>query len=365
MAAIAGAAAIAVVATASAARGATHAASSYSADVVAAVRAEADWTLGAQMSDGAIAHYTDRVAVWPYVANFAAAGLVRATTVTRDTRYVTAAWKWFGWYQSHETAEGFVTDYTISADGVETSTGDMDSTDAYAGTFLHAVWQAYSATGNRSAVKSLLPGIRGAVRAIEATLDTDGLTWAKPSYHVKYLMDECEVYAGLRAAAKLLSAVGDSAGSAKASTEAGRVQAGVDALWNPVLQSYDWAVHGNGVHQVTSWSNLYPDALEQMWVVGFGLAGSARATQLTATFAQTHPSWDKPAATDYTSGTLQPVEYWPVAGWAMDVAGRTEWAATAAANIRSAALSAARAWPYTPASAGQLTVLLSGGPALA
>jgi len=31
-------------------------------------------------------------------------------------------------------------------------------------------------------------------------MDADGLTWAKPSWHVKYLMDQAEVYAGLVAA---------------------------------------------------------------------------------------------------------------------------------------------------------------------
>jgi hypothetical protein len=136
-------------------------------------------------------------------------------------------------------------------------------------------------------------------------------------------------------------------------------------LWNPALQSYDWAVHDDGTHATTNWTNLYPDALEQMWAVGFGLATGTRATQLVSTFAATHPNWDKPASTDISNGTAGPVEYWPVAGWAMDAAGLTEQAATGAANIRSAELSVARAWPYTPASAGQLTVLLSGGPALA
>ena len=331
---------------------------------VSAVRAEADWALGAQLADGAIAHYTDKVAIWPYLANFTSAGLVRATTVTGDQRYVAAAWRWLTWYQAHEAATGFVTDYTISPDGVETSTGDMDSTDGYAGTFLYAAWLAYNATGDRAAAGRLLPGIRGAVRAIEATLDTDGLTWAKPAYHVKYLMDECEVYAGLRAASRLLSTFGDKTGSQKASSEAARVKSAVAGLWNAVGQSYDWAVHADGVHQTTSWSTLYPDALEQVWPVAFGLTDSVRGSLLVTTFTQTHPNWDKPADYDLSNGTMQRVNYWPVAGWAMAAAGRTEWAATGAANIRSAEINAGRAWPYTPASAGELAILLTGAPTL-
>ena len=123
------------------------------------VRADADWILAAQLPDGAIAHYSDRVAVWPYLANFAAQGLLRATEVTGDQKYLDAAWRWFGWYQAHMDAQGFVADYAMR-DGVLTSTGFMDSTDAYAGTFLSAVLSASrSRTGQLAKLQALAPGI--------------------------------------------------------------------------------------------------------------------------------------------------------------------------------------------------------------
>ena len=46
-------------------------------------------------------------------------------------------------------------------------------------------------------------GIARALGAIEATQDADGLTWAKPGYPVKYLVDQSETYAGLVAAGEL------------------------------------------------------------------------------------------------------------------------------------------------------------------
>src|SRR5919198_2126433 len=76
----------------------------------AAVRADADWFLPAQFSDGAIANYVDRQAVWPYLSNFASLGLTRATQVTGDRRYSDAAWNWLLWYQAHQDANGYVTD---------------------------------------------------------------------------------------------------------------------------------------------------------------------------------------------------------------------------------------------------------------
>src|SRR4051794_13563321 len=62
------------------------------------IRAEADWIVQAQRSDGAIANYVDKQAVWPYLSSFAAIGLARATAVTGDKTYATRAWKWLSWY---------------------------------------------------------------------------------------------------------------------------------------------------------------------------------------------------------------------------------------------------------------------------
>src|SRR5437588_379259 len=96
------------------------------------------------------------------------------------------------------------------------------STDAYAGTFLYAAWAAWNTGHDTAALTALRPGITGAIRAIESTLDTDGLTWATPTYHVKYLMDEAEVYVGLRSAAALTSALTDKATVSRMTLEAKR-----------------------------------------------------------------------------------------------------------------------------------------------
>src|SRR5438105_1535712 len=169
------------------------------------VASDAAWIRQGQLPDGAIAWYVDRQRISPYLANYSAIGLAEAYRVTRTNADLTAAMSWLSWYAAHENASGFVTDYTVT-NGVETSTGDMDSTDAYAGTYLLAVRAASRAGAN---VRSLSAGIKGAVSAIEATQDSDGLTWAKPTWQVKYLMDQSEVYAGLKAAADLGTTLGD------------------------------------------------------------------------------------------------------------------------------------------------------------
>src|SRR5207302_10620195 len=99
-----------------------------------------------------------------------------------------------------------------------------------------------------------------AVGAIEATFGTDGLTWAKPTLHVKYLMDNAEAWGGLLAAVKLAAALRDTGLEARAAHDAERERVGIESLWNPTTNTYDWAKHENGATAKVDWSIYYPDA---------------------------------------------------------------------------------------------------------
>jgi hypothetical protein len=332
---------------------------SASGAAVADVRADADWVLSSQLPDGAIANYVDRQAIWPYLANFAAMGLARATGVTGDRKYLNAAWRWLAWYQAHQDAQGFVTDYAM-VNGKAVSTGSMDSTDSYAGTFLLAVRDAYRQRGELSVVRTLGPGIGRAVMAIEATQQPDGLTWAKPAWRVKYLMDQAEAYAGLLAAAELSRALGNSTFASRATADAVRMRQGVANLWNATTAAYDWAVHEDGTRVMTHWSVLYSDSLQQAWAVAFGMVDAPRAGALAGYFNVVQPNWAKPLATAMFDAGVQNVGYWPVAGLALTQVGNVA-GPLAATTIRSAALSSGRAWPFTTASAGQLILLGTSG----
>ena len=323
-------------------------------------RAHAEWIMQASMADGAISHHVDHKAVWPYLSNFAAMGLARATRVTGDQRYVAAVWRWLRWYQGHQDANGYVTDYTIT-NGAPVSTGDMDSTDAYAGTYLMAVLEAWLTTGDRQQVLALHRGIAAAVSAIESTQQSDGLTWATPSWRVKYLMDQAETFAGLKAAEELAGVLADPALAERAGRDAARLWAGVDRLWNAQTGSYDWAVHEDGARTATDWSRLYPDALQQPWAVAFGLVTGERARIVMDRFQRQQPNWDNPTATALYSSGERPVGHWPPVGWGLAAVGDTARAAVGATSIGSSALATNRAWPFTPSDAGQLIILQTGG----
>jgi hypothetical protein len=313
---------------------------------------DAAWIQQTVRPDGAIATNPDRRLVWPYLANFAAMGLARAAAVG-DHRAARTAWRWLGWYQAHEDARGYVFDYAETVSGLR-SKGTMDSTDAYAGTFLLATESVFQATGDRARLRSLRRGIRGAVRAIESTQAADGLTWAKPSWHVKYLMDQAETYAGLVAASNLADTLRMPKLAARARTAARRLRGGVAKLWNPRVKAYDWAVHGDGARAATNWSVLYPDAMQQAWAVAFGLVDGPRAHGLLDTLAHAQPQWSQPSATATIGSARARVGYWAAATWALRRDGRNPTARVQ--SIRKAALSANRAWPFTSGDAGQLMV---------
>ena len=335
--------------------GATAAVASAAATAAAtraSLRQDAAWIQQAARADGAIATNPDQRLVWPYLANFAAMGLARSAAAG-DRRAATTAWRWLGWYQAHQDANGYVGDYVQTATGLWPN-GNMDSTDAYAGTYLLAVESMYLATGDRARVLALRRGIQGAVRAIESTQDVDGLTWAKPSWHVKYLMDQAETYAGLVAAANLGDALGMPKVAARATLDAHRLRAGFARLWNPRVGAYDWAVHGNGARAATNWSVLYPDAMQQAWAVAFGLSNGARSDRLVDTLSRRQPQWSSPQAMATIGSASRRVGYWAAATWALRRSGRSP--AARIRSIRSAALATHRAWPFTSGDAGQLMV---------
>jgi hypothetical protein len=158
--------------------------------------------------------------------------------------------------------------------------------------------------------------------------------------------------------------LGDDVLGQRAGADAARMLSGIESMWNAGAGSYDWAIHSDGARVTTNWDVLYSDALQQAWAVAFGVVPATRATALMQRFSTEQPEWDRPAALARFTGGSQATGYWPVAGWAYQRVGDTARAALAATNIQAGAEAAARAWPYTPANAGQLIGLLSADPRL-
>ena len=333
-----------------------------SAATVDTIRSDADWVMQSRLPDGAIASYTDHEHVMPYLANFAAMGLSRATELTGNAGYVGAAWSWLDWYAAHQNASGYVTDYDVT-NGREVSTGSEDSTDAYAGTFLLAAYNAWQASSDAIQLDNLHVALTNAVAAIESTQQADGLTWSKPSWSVAYLMDEVEVLAGLQSAANLAGPLGDPALAQRATRDATTLSGTLQSLWNGNAGSFSWAVHGNGAHIAANYGVFYPDTAEEAWASAFGVAGGTNAAAIAGHIRSSEPAWQQPTATvlQTTDATTSPAKagYWPMFSLALLQGGDTDGAATGAAAIQAAGDSTGRAWPFSTATAGQLVLALS------
>jgi hypothetical protein len=340
-------------------------AESAQADTRSNVRVDASFIQSLQLPDGAILADTARVLVDPYLGGYAAMGLARATRYTGDPQFLRSALRWLTWYQSHMDQAGVVHNYQV-VNGVMTMTEEEDSVDATSGIFLMALEEAYLASpapSRRSMLHGFDLGIHAAVHAIDSLRDSDGMTWAKPTWLVKYLMDNAEAYGGMRAAARLALPLVDPALLLEASTSAERAQAGMQSLWNPTTQAYDWALHASGYRQVTDWRNLYPDSVEQAWVVAYSVAGPTRSRQLMARFAQSQPNWDSPTAmATFWDGTpyLHTVDFWPIAGWAFQIVGDEPRAVSGASHMREGAALIGWRPPFNSGVEGQMIVLESG-----
>lgn len=320
--------------------------------------AEANWIMAMRVTSGPDAGLIRSNAghdCVPYFSNIAATGLAAATRATGDARYVNAAWDWLDWYGAHMNAQGFVTNYRW--DGMRwLSTGTFDSTDGYAGTFLSAVRDAYAASGDAARLSALWPAVGKAVDAILATKDSDWLTYARPGWPHKYLMDNVEAYEGFRAVEELAgSAHPDARLRLLAGTWAANMPAALEIFWNPAQGGYDSAISSTGVRYPFSWNALYPIVTAQSWLLRTGLVPAARANAIAQRIESTHPNWD-------LSGQQSGSAWWPEIIEGHRWGGMSIRAASGLSRMLGAAVTGGRAWPYHVGNSGRLLTQMAGEP---
>ena len=324
----------------------------------AQIAAEADWILSMQVTAGSDAGLIRSNAghdCIPYFANIAASGLAAATRATGNAAYVTAAWDWLDWYAAHMNASGFVTNYRW--DGMRwVSTGTFDSTDGYAGTFLTAVRDAYAASGDGARLAAMWPAVGKAVDAILATKDSDWLTYARPGWPHKYLMDNVEAYEGFRAVEELSGGPHpDARLRLLAGTWAANMPAALEIFWNAAQGGYDSAISSTGVRYPFNWSALYPIVTAQAWMLRTGLVPAARANAIALRIESTHPDWD-------LSGQQSGAAWWPEIIEGYRWGSQSPRAASGLTRMLAAIAAGARAWPYHVGNTGRLLTQMAGEP---
>jgi hypothetical protein len=253
--------------------------------------AASNWVSQFSQPDGSLLYVP--AIIEPYFSNIAAIGM------TKDPNRMPQVVGWMNWYINHLNwpdkwgLYGTMYDYTV-VNGVETPTYTADSTDSYAGTFLTLAWNAWK-SGDPNA-QAYISGLSYQLDVIGGVLiqtqQSDGLTWAKPDYQIKYLMDNCEGYRGLRDLASLYqNAFNDAGKAAYYNAAADSMQNGILAMW----LNGNWAVYKDwyGNYIAPSMGTWYADASSQVFPVLMGVVTSSdsRAQEAYASLNAAWPGW--------------------------------------------------------------------------
>ena len=232
--------------------------------------------------------------VSPYFADLAVLSLFRV----QAPGAAEVGGRWIDWYFTHlnpqSAPEGVPYEQFYHPDGtgetVCAKPGDPtlcrnnDATDSAAATFFSVLWAASGADRPSSSAK--LVARKQSVENLAAVLlklqQPDGLCWAKTDYRVKYLEDNCEVYAGLRDLARLEQEFfHDSERSNFYERAADRVRQGIfDQLYDSHAHLFRIAEFEQGDSPAVNLDKWYPDTQAQYWPVLFGLL--ARTNSQTA-----------------------------------------------------------------------------------
>lgn len=277
---------------------------------------ETAWLASLQLDNGAIPMTpvkNGEVRMNPYFADFAALALLE-----KPDEYADEVKAYTDWHFAHlNTADtdyngvdGTIYDYLIEVKNGK-AVGETiamykrnysyDSTDSYAATFLSVLNKYYNETGDSEYIISHAEEIERIINAMLATYHK-GMTYAKPDWRVKYLMDNCEVYEGLLDAVELygnvLSGLGADykATADKCAACAAEVADTIESqLWMPMLGHYQVGAWKNSglTSDVFFWNKYYPCATAQLFPVIHGLIepNTERANKLYDKFCESY-KWE-------------------------------------------------------------------------
>jgi hypothetical protein len=241
------------------------------------------------LPDGAILFTPERIN--PYFSNLAAIGL------TKTENYYPQVKAWMQWYISHLNHSDkwglrcTMYDYSVSGT-VETPLNDADSTDSYAASFLSLAWAFWQTEDDdaRAYIKTISRQLNCIGSVLVKTQQNNGLTWAKPDYQIQFLMDNAEVYKGLRDASHLFGALRNPAARDRYNAHAVEVSQGIETnLWDAANNDYLTYVGA----PTTDWTRWYPDSTAQLFPVLNDVISPSdpRAQELYETFNQKWPNW--------------------------------------------------------------------------
>ena len=197
--------------------------------------------------------------------------------------------KHLNWYLQHLSSEGYVNDYRL-IHNTETDSRSADSEDSYHATFFSLILAYIRQSEDTMWLHSIRDSLIRVYYALVDLQRKDGLTWAKRSYKVKYLMDNCEVYQGLVDAAAIFTILGEIDIAKQAQVRAFACMIGIQGLYRPSSQTY--AIY-DSTYPV--WSKWYLDATSQFFPIVYQIItpDSVQAGYLYRKLTTHYPRFDE------------------------------------------------------------------------
>ena len=203
-----------------------------------------------------------------------------------QNRHISEIKNYILWYFAHlnhsdkDGLSGSIYDYEISETGREISTVDYDSADGYAGTFLYLLNLYYLKTGDKALINAKWEKIKDIAYLIVFLQTEDGLTKAlvKGNSNARYLMDNCEAYAGLKAFNELSTQTGHGKDNLYLDAQNGIFGAMHEILYDGNAGNFYWAVDDEKKH-ASDWSIFYPDALAQLFPIYYDILDAQQKTK--------------------------------------------------------------------------------------
>jgi len=274
--------------------------------------------------------------VSPYNSHLAVLGLLDSEVEGS----LQVAEKWISWYLGHlnmnGVPKGIVFDHWYREDGSGETTAPAgidpyyadfdDASDSYAALLLAVAYKYYEKGGSVAfltsyGTKEKLEIVANVVLSLQDP--SDGLTWGKASWPVKYIMDNCEVYLGLKSMEKLERDVyGDRKASNVYKNAAKRVKSGIqNELYNDAVSLYRSAKFIDGTYAEADLNVWYPGTTHLAWPHLFEVI---EPQELTAQIqmSELNNSWDGDPNPDWTRSVVDENGFtWPSIGYAALLAG--------------------------------------------
>ncbi len=278
-----------------------------SARYEALIKSECDFILKHQLGDGAFimsgGKHNTKFKICPYFNNIAAIALLEVPS----QRNISAVKRWMLWYMNHLNKDGSICDYYVNSldiGAIPISTGDFDSIDSYAATFITLTKKLGEVSPeDRIWIKQYGRQLESISRGLALVIDdkdhlydgfakdnNNGLAVAKPKYKAKYTMDNSEVNQGMKdliwLSKQVLPVLDSKFWKVTLKNNTNAIE---KYLWDAKNERYFMYEGG----EMANWEKFYADATCQLYPIWCQVikSKSDRAKGLWETFNVHYPEW--------------------------------------------------------------------------